>query len=265
MSIITKGMATQYSDSSKLAARARLHREFSTAEVGWFTWVARHLPVSPGARILDVGCGPGWFWPEAVAALPQQVVLTLLDQSQGMVDEALERCRPLPLASVAGVTADATTLPFADGAFDAVIAMHMLYHVADQERAIAEFHRVLRRGGTLLVTTNGIDNMRELYQLTTVFGSAPTDPAALAFGFDRAEQLMRERFGNAALSVHPQAMRVTDPEVVYLALTSYPPGDTAPAEQQIAFRAAIDEAFAARDGALDVTKQVGVIVSRKAA
>ena len=64
-------MATQYSDSSKLAARARLHREFSTAEVGWFTWVARQLPVSPGAKILDVGCGPGWFWPEAVAALPR--------------------------------------------------------------------------------------------------------------------------------------------------------------------------------------------------
>lgn len=265
MSNITTGMATQYADSSKLAARARLHREFSTAEVGWFTWVARHVPVGPGARILDVGCGPGWFWPEASAALPPQVALTLLDQSRGMVAEALERCRPLPLASVAGVTADATALPFADGAFDAVVAMHMLYHVADQERAVAEFHRVLRPGGTLLVTTNGIGNMRELYQLTTVFGSQPTDPAAVAFGLDRAEQLMRERFGNAELSLHPQAMRVTDPEVVYLALTSYPPGDKAPAEQQDAFRAAIDAAFVAGGGALDVTMQTGIVASRKSA
>jgi SAM-dependent methyltransferase len=262
---ITSGMATQYSDSSKLAARARLHREFSTAEVGWFTWVARQLPVGPGAKILDVGCGPGWFWPEAVAALPPQVALTLLDQSRGMVDEALDRCHPLPLASVAGVTADATALPFADDTFDAVIAMHMLYHVADQERAITEFHRVLGPGGTLLVTTNGIDNMRELYRLTTVFGSPPTDPAALAFGLDRAQQLMRDQFGNASLSVHPQAMRVTDPEVVYLALTSYPPGDAAPADQQAAFRAAIDKAFAAGGGALDVTKQSGVITARKPA
>ncbi|KRA51436.1 class I SAM-dependent methyltransferase [Devosia sp. Root635] len=265
MSNITSGMGTQYSDSSKLAARARLHREFSTAEVGWFTWTARHLPARPGAKILDVGCGPGWFWPEAVAALAPQVVLTLLDQSQGMLDEALERCRPLPLASVTGVAADATRLPFPDGTFDAVIAMHMLYHVSDQEQAMREFHRVLRPGGTLLVTTNGIDNMRELYRLTTVFGSSPTDPAALAFDFDRAERLMRDRFGNATLSVHPQTMRVTDPEVVYLALTSYPPGDTAPAEQQVAFRTAIDEAFATSGGALDVTKQVGVIAARKSA
>ena len=182
-----------------------------------------------------------------------------------MVDEALQRCGALPLASVTGVAADATRLPFPDDTFDAVIAMHMLYHVADQERAIAEFHRVLRPGGTLLVTTNGIDNMRELYRLTTVFGSPPTDPAALAFGFERAEQLMRDRFGNATLAVHPQAMRVTDPEAVYLALTSYPPGDAAPAEQQAAFRAAIDAAFAAGGGALDVTKQTGVIAARKPA
>lgn len=263
MSTITAGMAAQYSDSSRLAARARLHSEFSSAETPWFTWVARHLPISPGANILDVGCGPAWFWPEAVGALPSPFELTLLDQSPGMVDEALGRCRSLPLASLAGVTADAIALPFPDGAFDAVIAMHMLYHVSDQERAIAEFHRVLRPGGTLLVTTNGIDNMRELYRLTTAFGSPPTDPAAVAFGFDRAEQLMRGRFGNAALSVHPQAMRVTDPEVVYLALTSYPPGDTAPPDQQAAFRAAIGGAFAAGAGALEVTKQTGVITARK--
>ncbi|MNW20124.1 hypothetical protein D3C71_2203740 [compost metagenome] len=58
-------------------------------------------------------------------------------------------------------------------------------------------------------------------------------------------------------------MRVTDPEVVYLALTSYPPGDTAPSEQQHAFRAAIDAAFAAAGRALDVTKQTGAITARK--
>lgn len=265
MSQITTGMAAQYSDSSKLAARARLSRDFSRAETPWFTWVARQLPIGPDATILDVGCGPAWFWSEAVAALPSGIALTLLDQSQGMVDEALERCRPLPFASLAGVTADAAQLPFPDGAFDAVIAMHMLYHVADQEKAIAEFHRVLRPGGIMLATTNGIDNMRELYRLSTVFGSGPIDPSAAAFGFDRAEQLMRDRFGNATLSVHPQQMRVTDPEVVYLALTSYPPGSDAPADQQEAFRAVIDAAFAAGGGALDVTKQVGVIVSRKSA
>lgn len=262
MSTITQGMASHYSDSSKLAARARLAGGFGQAETPWFTWVARHLDLSPGDAILDVGCGPAWFWPEASRVLPAGLSLTLLDQSQGMIDEALERCRDFPI-TLSGVKADATALPFPDASFNAVIAMHMLYHVDDQKKAIEEFHRVLRPGGMLLVTTNGTDNMQELYRLTTVFGSKPIDPAAAAFGFERAEDLMRERFGNAELVVHPQTMRVTDPEVVYLALTSYPPGETAPPEQQAAFRRAIDAAFAQNDGALDVTKQVGAIPSRK--
>lgn len=86
MSTITQGMATQYSDSGKLAARARLARDFVQAEVPWFTWVARHLALAAGGDVLDVGCGPAWFWPEAARVLPQHLSLTLLDQSHGMVD-----------------------------------------------------------------------------------------------------------------------------------------------------------------------------------
>jgi SAM-dependent methyltransferase len=263
LSHITQGMAAQYADSSKIAARARLSGGFTIADEPWFTWVAKRLPVGPGASILDVGCGPAWFWGEAGDVLPPGVDLTLLDQSGGMVEEALERCRPLAFGKITGVTGDAAALPFPDDSFDVVVAMHMLYHVDDQPKAIAEMHRVLRPGGTLLVTTNGTDNMRELYALTTVFGSMPSDPAAAAFGFERAEALMRDQFGNAELSMHPASMRVTDPDVVYLALTSYPPGETAPPEQRAAFREKIDAAFAAGHGALDVTKQVGLLVSRK--
>ena len=262
MATITQGMSTQYSDSAKLAARARLHR-FGRAEVPWFTWVAQHVPAVQGEAILDVGCGPAWFWPEAVAILPGGIRLTLFDQSAGMVEEALERCRPLSLAALEGRTGDAASLPFADESFDTVIAMHMLYHVADQARAIAEFHRVLKPGGSLVVTTNGMDNMAELYRLTTIFGSSPHDPSAEAFGLDRARTLMHQAFGNATLDIHPDVMRVTDAETVFLALTSYPPGDSAPPDQQQAFRQAIDAAFAEGGGGIDVTKQVGVLVSRR--
>ncbi|MHA6298899.1 class I SAM-dependent methyltransferase [Devosia sp. CAU 1758] len=263
MSSITQGMNTQYSDSAKLAARAKLH-QFGHADVPWFTWVAQRVAVEEGGAVLDVGCGPAWFWPEAFVVLPPNLNLTLFDQSLRMVEEALERCGPLPLESVKGKVGDAAALSFADASFDAIIAMHMLYHVADQEKAMAEFRRVLKPGGSLVVTTNGIDNMRELYALTTVFGSAPHDPSADAFGLKRAEALMHAEFGNVALEVHPATMRVTDPEVVYLALTSYPPGETAQPEQQRAFRDAIDKAFSEGGGAIDVTKQVGVLTARKA-
>jgi SAM-dependent methyltransferase len=216
MSAITTGNAQQYADSSKLAARARLHSDYTVAETPWFEWVMGRLPLEPGDRVLDVGCGPAWFWAASAEFFPPGLDLTLADQSPGMVAEAVARCAPLNFARVKGETTDAAALPFADDSFDAAIAMHMLYHVPDPTAAIVEMHRVVKPGGFLAVTTNGVGNLSELYALTTTLGSDPVDPSALAFGFDRAEELMRERFG---MAVHPASLRVTDPEVVFLALT----------------------------------------------
>jgi ubiquinone/menaquinone biosynthesis C-methylase UbiE len=159
---MTDGNARQYADSRKLAARARLHREYSVAETGWFSWIAAQLPLKPGDRVLDIGCGPGWFWAEIADALPAGLDLTLADLSAGMVEEAVNRCRGPAFGSVAGQQADASALPFADGSFDAVLAMHMLYHVPDPAVAIGEMFRVLKPGGFAAVTTNGAGNLREL-------------------------------------------------------------------------------------------------------
>lgn len=265
MSSITSGNAEQYGDSRKLAARARLNSEYTVAEIGWFPWVAKQLPLNAGDSVLDVGCGPGWFWATAASELPENLNLTLSDLSPGMVQEAVERCRPLPFASVTGQQADATALPFEDGSFDAVIAMHMFYHLTDPSKRVAEMYRVLKPGGFLAVTTNGAENMRELYALTTVFGSAPADPAGAAFGYDAAERFMQAQFGNVSMMQHPASLRVTEQEDVFLALTSYPPGDRADEAQLAAFRDAITEAFKAGNGVLEVGKESGLFISRKAA
>lgn len=263
MSAITSGMNKQYADSSKLAARARLHQEFSVGEP-WFAWVMDRLPLKAGDRVLDIGCGPAWFWAASQGHFPAGLHLTLADQSDGMVAEAVGRCTPLGLASVTGQQADVAALPFADGSFDVVIAMHMLYHVPDQAKAVAELHRVLKPGGTLAVTNNGAGNLKELYALTTTFGSPPVDPASVAFGHERAEGLLSAQFDNVTTAVHPGSLHVTDPEVVFMALTSYPPGDGASDEQLEAFQRAIAGAFEAGGGVLDVQKDAGLFLSRKA-
>ncbi|MBB3455637.1 SAM-dependent methyltransferase [Rhizobium sp. BK313] len=263
MSSITAGNAEQYGNSRKLAARARLNSQYTIAEIGWFPWVARQLPLKSGYRVLDVGCGPGWFW-AAAGELPEKLDLTLSDFSPGMVQEAVERCQPLPFASVTGQQADASALPFEDGSFDAVIAMHMLYHLPDPSGGIAEMYRVLKPGGFLAVTTNGAGNMRALYALTTVFGSPPFDPAGAAFGYDAAERIMRAQFGSVTMTKHPARLRVTEPEDVFLALTSYPPGETADEAQLAAFQDAINAAFQAGNGVLEVSKESGLFIGRKA-
>ncbi len=256
-------LAGQYTTSEKLAARARLHQDFSVSEQGWFPWVAGRLGLRDGDRVLDIGCGPGWFWAASADALPDRISLTLADASPGMVKEATARCMPLRHWQVEGREADAMALPFADASFDVVLAMHMLYHVSDPAAAIAEMHRVLKPGGTLAVTTNGAGNLGALYALGTAFGGSPTEPVAATFGLDRAETLLRAAFGNVTAEVQPASLRVTDPEVVFMALTSYPPGDGATEAQLGAFRKAIDAAFVRGNGVLEVRKESALFLSRK--
>jgi SAM-dependent methyltransferase len=255
--------ARQYSDSRKLAARARLNTDYVVAETPWFAWVARQLPLKDGDRVLDIGCGPGWFWAAAAEMPPKRLNLTLADLSPGMVQEALERCRALSFVSLEGRQADAAALPFADGAFDAVIAMHMLYHLPEPAAAIAEMFRVLKPGGFLAVTTNGTGNLRLIHGLGAAFGGAAHDPSALRFGFDAAERLMGAQFGNVVLSNYPAKLRITEPEDVFLALTSHPPGEDASEAQREELRKAIAKAFAQGGGVLEDEKETGLFLSRK--
>ncbi len=56
-------------------------------------------------------------------------------------------------------------MPFPDDTFDVALAMHMLYHVPDRPRALAELRRVVHCGGAVLVVTNSESHLRELDEL----------------------------------------------------------------------------------------------------
>jgi hypothetical protein len=84
-------------------------------------------------------------------------------------------------------------------------------------------------------------------------------------GYDTAERLMRAQFGNVVLSQHPARLRITEPEDVFLALTSYPPGETASEAELARFRNAIADAFRDGNGVLEVEKESGLLISRKEA
>lgn len=71
------------------------------------------------------------------------------------------------------VVGDAHHLPFADGAFDAVVTFNTFEHLHDPRRAAAEVHRVLRPGGRLLLQTAFLQPLHEPphhYYNTTEFG-----------------------------------------------------------------------------------------------
>jgi SAM-dependent methyltransferase len=99
------------------------------------------LVPTPGRASLEVGCGEGRVARD-LAALGHRV--TGVDASPTLLGLAAEAD---PNAEF--VLADAAALPFADGAFDLVVAYNSLMDVQDMPRAVSEAARVLAPGGRL--------------------------------------------------------------------------------------------------------------------
>ncbi len=112
--------------------------------------------LAPGSRVLDLGGGPG-RWTIWLAERGHQVVLG--DLSPAQLDIARREVAAAGVAVEEILELDARDLSrFADGEFDAVLALGPFYHLveaADRRRALAEAHRVLKPDGRLFATVMG--------------------------------------------------------------------------------------------------------------
>jgi SAM-dependent methyltransferase len=114
------------------------------------------LPVGPGRRVLDLGCGAGRHTFEA---LRRGALVTATDTDRAELASvrsmvaAMHAAGEVPDgADAACVTGDATAMPFPDGVFDVIIAAEVLEHIPADTDALREITRVLAPGGTVAVT-----------------------------------------------------------------------------------------------------------------
>ncbi|CAN3983653.1 methyltransferase domain-containing protein [Kitasatospora purpeofusca] len=108
------------------------------------------LRVSPGDRVLDVGCGTGADVRAIAARVGPAGRVVGLDSSKEQIDRAVP-AGPGD-APVEFHHGDATALPFPDDGFDAARAERVIEHVPDPAAAVAEMLRVVRPGGQVLIT-----------------------------------------------------------------------------------------------------------------
>jgi ubiquinone/menaquinone biosynthesis C-methylase UbiE len=107
----------------------------------------RRLPMTPAARVLDVGCGTGELMRRLRAKYPD-AVLAGIDP----VAEMLAVARDKLSGNEDLRTGYADALPWSAGAFDVVVSCNMFHYISHPVEALREMGRVLRPGGSLVLT-----------------------------------------------------------------------------------------------------------------
>ena len=253
----------QYADSSRLGARANLHALYSTNRGSWHRWAHEQADLSSSREILEIGCGPGFFWRDNLDRVPPEGRIVLSDASQGMV---LEARRELPESPFSFTVLDAQSIPFPDKAFDVVIANHMLYHVQDLDAALSEMNRVLTDDGILLAATNGLRHMSELWTLTGLV--RPPLPFAerrttKTFNLENGRDVLSRHFSRVDLRRYDDSLAITEVQPLVDYVLSIKRGQDEVDERSLSSLADLARKRIEQDGAFHVTKDSGLFLCRK--
>jgi SAM-dependent methyltransferase len=168
----------QYAQEHNLRARQALWADTVGTDPKEILW--RTLEEWQPRNLLEVGGGQGELAERIQTELGATV--TFVDLSARMVELARER-------GVDAQEGDVQELPFADGAFDTVVAAWMLYHVPDLDRGLSEIARVLTPGGALIAVTVSERHIEELRELVGHIGRFDS-----VFNSENGEERLRRHF-----------------------------------------------------------------------
>ncbi len=257
-----------YATDAQLATRIRTHELYTRPKIDFPRWVIDTYAWRGDEWVLDVGAGPGTYFALVQERAPRGRHIAG-DLSLGMARRA---CQHPSAGRIDVINLDAQVLPFPDRMFDVVLANHMLYHVPDVLRALAEIRRVLKPDGCLIAATNSQDNMPEFDTLArracTLLGFPRVELGGEneRFSLENAAQLLAHEFRAVARCDLPSALHFNqvDPVVAYLdsvrALRAPQlPPDIAWDEFMAVMEKQVTRLIR-RDGELQVQKLAGVVL-----
>ena len=175
----------------RVAARYDLLNSLMSAGLHhrWRERAAEQAALGPGDSALDVCCGTGDLTLELASRLSPGGSVVGCDFSEPMLDLAREKAEARDAAGVRFEWADALSLPYDAGRFDAVTVGFGLRNFADRDRGLREMARVLRPGGRLVVleftrpTRPPFSTFYSLWfdRIAPILGRISDDPEAYAY------------------------------------------------------------------------------------
>ncbi len=113
-----------------------------------YEWMLKLSWVQPSDRVLDVATGPGFI---ALLFAEHAQYVTGMDLTRALLEKAKGFQRERGLANVNFLEGDVEFLPFAEGTFNLVTCHKAFHHFPRPEQVLRELHRVLKKGGRLVL------------------------------------------------------------------------------------------------------------------
>lgn len=175
----------------------------------WALALLDFADVRRAENLLDVACGTGIVARRAAQRLAGQARVAGIDLNPKMIAVA-RAAADREKVSVTWREGGAESLPFGDGEFDLLICQQGLQFMADRQRAVAEMHRVLARGGRVaLALWHGLDRhplMAEMSEIIQRHLGVPALAMPFSFGDPAAIRTLLEDAGFKKVEMESRSM-----------------------------------------------------------
>lgn len=206
--------------SQQVDFRYNLYERYGTCRQRWHEWLYEQLPLKPGMRILDVGCGHGNVWVDNWQRIPAGCQITLLDREtrglQFLHGFYLENRKQLAEGvSFSFFYEDAEVWDCPVGEYDLILAGHLWNYIRDRKALLQKMHRGLTERGRLFSTFSSRIAVEDVNRILE-----PVLHKRVLEGYEKRQQvftlemeeLLTKEFGNVSRKDFHNGLRIDEPE-----------------------------------------------------
>jgi ubiquinone/menaquinone biosynthesis C-methylase UbiE len=145
----------------------------------------RAAGLGPGLRVLEVGCGPGYFTVPAAKIVGESGHVVAIDTNPVAVRHVKRKVEEEELTNTEVILADAAKTGLPDSSFDVVFLFGVI-HALDLTKVIPEMHRLLKATGHMSVETHGTSEPQLLRSVESGGAFRLSQKSGRVYCFDKA-------------------------------------------------------------------------------